>query len=100
MDQFAAAQRCVRRLQSLVERTDRLLGQLETLNLQRVDRVPRPLRAELVRLVDDLPFDFVKPIRPRPKPTALIDLVFDIQQDLFGMIRREPLEDDRLMVAQ
>jgi hypothetical protein len=105
MDQFAAAQRCVRRLQSLVERTDQLLDQLETLNLQRVPWVPRPLRAELVRLVDDLPFEFVQPIRSRPKPTALIDLVFDIQQGVFGMLRGEPLEDDpleddRLMVAQ
>ena len=37
--------------------------------------------------------------RPRPTTTALIDLVFDIQQGVFATIRREPLEGDRLDVA-
>jgi len=57
------------------------------------------LRSELVGLVDDLPFEFLRPISPRPQPTALIDLVFDVQQDLFGMIRGRALEDDGLAVA-
>jgi hypothetical protein len=99
IDQFASTQRRVRRLRSLVERTDQLLAELETLNLRKVTRVPAPLRSELVGLVDDLPFEFPPRIKPRPQPTALIDLVFDIQQDLFGMIRGRVLEDDGLAVA-
>jgi hypothetical protein len=99
IDQFASTQRRIRRLHSLVERTDRLLAELEGLNLRKVARVPTPLRSELVGLVDDLPFEFLSPIRPRPKPTALIDLVFDIQQDLFAVIRGRALQDDGLVVA-
>ncbi len=99
IDQFASNQRRKRRLHSLVERTDQLLAELETLNLRKVTRVPAPLRSELVVLVDDLPFEFPPRIRPRPRPTALINLVFDIQQDLFRMIRGEPLDDDSLAVA-
>ncbi len=59
-------------------------------------RVPDQLRSELIGLVDDLPFEFAPAIKPRPKPKALIDIVFDIQQDLFGMIRGRVLEDDGL----
>ena len=99
LDEFASTQRDIRRIRSVVERSDQILAQLETLNVRGVPRVPRPLRAELVRLVDDLPFEFLKPIKPRPKPTALIDLVFDIQQHLFATIRGESLEGDRLEVA-
>lgn len=99
IDQFASTQRRIRRLRSLVERTDQLLAELETLNLRKVTRVPAPLRSELIDLVDDLPFEFPPRIKPRPQPTALIDIVFDIQQDLFGMIRGRVLEDDGLVVA-
>jgi len=100
VDEFASTQRRIRRLHSLVERTDQLLAALEGLNLQKVARVPTPLRSELVGLVDDLPFEFLSPIRLRPKPTALIDLVFDIQKDLFGMIRGRALEDDSEVAAK
>lgn len=98
-DAFASTQRDIRRTEALIERTDQILAQLETLNLRGVPRVPPALRAELVLLVDDLPFEFVKPIRPRPTPTALIDLVFDIQQDLFATVSGAPLEGDSLGVA-
>ena len=99
MDEFASAQRGIRRTEFLIERTDQILAQLATLNLRGFPRVPPALRARLIRLVDDLPFEFVKLIRPRPTPTALIDLVFDIQQELFATIRGEPFAGDSLEVA-
>ncbi len=102
IDQFAKRQRRIQRLRSLVERTDQLLAELETLNLLKVTRIPAQLRSELVGLVDDLPFEFSLRIKPRPKPTAVIDLVFDIQQDLFGVIRGRVFEDGglRLLVRE
>jgi len=42
IDQFASTQRRIRRLHSLVERTDQLLAEPETLNLRKVTRVPAP----------------------------------------------------------
>jgi hypothetical protein len=99
IDQFASTQHRTRRLHSLADRTDQLLAELEELNLQKVARVPTPVRSELVGLIDDLPFEFVSPIRPRPRPKAMIDLVFDIQQDLFGMIRGRALQGDAPVVT-
>ena len=88
IDRFASDQRRGRRLPALIARTDQLLAELETLNLRKVRRVPSRLRSELLVLVGDLPFEYVGPLRKRPSPTAAIDLVFDIQQELFPMISR------------
>ena len=99
VDHFASDQRRGRRLPSFVARTDRLLAELESLNLRRVRRVPSRLRSELVVLVADLPFEYVAPLSQRPSPTTAIDLVFDIQQGLFRMISGTAIDETGLEAA-
>jgi hypothetical protein len=82
-----------RRLPALLERTDAILTELETLNVMEVRRTPEPLRAGLTALVADLPFEYVLRIGPRPTPTAAIDVVFEIQAGIFNlMYGNEPSE--------
>jgi hypothetical protein len=93
IDGFMAERLAVRRLPALLERTDAMLAELETLNLMEVGRTPAPLRSALMALVADLPFDYTPRIGPRPSPTAAIEVVFDIQQGIFHlMYGTEPAE--------
>jgi hypothetical protein len=48
--------------------------------------VPASMRAALMALVADLPFEYTPPIGPRPKPTAAIDVVFEIQAGIFNLM--------------
>ncbi len=86
IDRFAAERLRRHRLPALLERTDTLLAELETLNLMEVGRTPTSVRAALMALVADLPFEYAPPIGPRPKPTAAIEVVFDIQAGIFKMM--------------
>jgi hypothetical protein len=86
IDGFVAERLAGRRLPELLERTDAILTELETLNVMEVRRTPEPLRAGLTALVADLPFEYVLRIGPRPSPTAAIDVVFDIQAGLFNLM--------------
>jgi len=86
MDGFMAKRLSGRRLPALLERTDAMLAELETLNLMEVRRTPTPLRAALTALVADLPFEFTPRIGPRPSPTAAIEVVFEIQSGIFNVI--------------
>lgn len=96
IDRFAAKRVGSRRLPALLERTDTMLTELETLNLMGVRRTPTPVRAALTALVAELPFEYTPRIGPRPSPTAAIDLVFDIQAGIFTlMYGSEP--SDQLM---
>jgi hypothetical protein len=80
-----------RRLPALLERTDVMLAELETLNLMEVRRTPTSQVAALSALVADLPFEYTPRIGPRAKPTAVIDVVFDIQARIFNsMYGSEP----------
>ena len=92
IDQFATERRAQRRLPALLERTDTILNELESLNLIQVRRTPRALRSDLATLVADLPFDYTPPIGPRPSPAAAIDVVFGIQEGIFRLMF-EPLTD-------
>lgn len=92
IDQFAAERRAQRQLPALLERTDAILNELESLNLMEVRRTPRALRSDLATLVADLPFGYTPPIRPRPSPAAAIDVVFGIQEGIFRLMF-EPLTD-------
>ena len=94
MDRFAMQRLGSRRLPALVERTDAMLAELETLNLMEMQRTPAPLRSALTALVADLPFEYRPRIGPRPSPTAAIDVVFDIQRGIFNlMYGTEPIDD-------
>ena len=85
IDRFTAERLGSRRLPALLERTDTMLTELETLNLMEVRRTPAPLRSALTALIADLPFEYSPPIGPRPKPTAAIDVVFEIQAGIFNL---------------
>jgi hypothetical protein len=86
IDRFTAERLGNRRLPALLERTDTMLTELETLNLMEVRRTPAPLRSALTALIADLPFEYSPPIGPRPKPTAAIDVVFEIQAGIFNLM--------------
>ena len=86
IDRFVAARMARRRLPALLERTDDMLSELETLNLMAVPRTPAPVLAALTALVADLPFEYTPRIGPRPSPTAAIELVFDIQAGIFNLM--------------
>jgi hypothetical protein len=86
IDGFMAERLSGRRLPALLERTDAMLSELETLNLMEVRRTPMPLRAALTALVADLPFEYTSRIGPRPSPTAAIEVVFEIQAGIFNLI--------------
>jgi len=79
IDRFAANRLGSRRLPALLERTDAMLTELETLNLMEVRRTPASQIAALAALVADLPFEYTARIGPGAKPAAVIDVVFDIQ---------------------
>ena len=82
-------------LASMLQRTDRMLGGLEELNLLDVPHVPESLRLQIVALVADLPFDYSLLIGDQPSPTEAIDLVFDLQEAiLLFMTGASPDEDD------
>jgi len=93
-NRFAAERLGNRRLPALLGRTDAMLTELETLNLMEVRHTPTPLRSALTALIADLPFEYAPRIRPRPSPTAAIDVVFDIQRGIFNlMYGTEPIDD-------
>jgi hypothetical protein len=96
VDRFAAERVVKRQLPALLERTDVMLAELETLNLMEVRRTPASLVATLAALVADLPFAYTPRIGPRPKPTVAIDVVFDIQAAIFNrMYGTEPSDELR-----
>jgi len=84
IDRFAANRLGSRRLPALLERTDAMLTELEMLNLMEVRRTPASQLAALAALVADLPFEYTARIGPGAKPAAVIDVVFDIQAQIFN----------------
>jgi hypothetical protein len=96
IDRFAAERVGNRQLPALLERTDTILTELETLNLMELRRTPASLVATLAALVADLPFAYTPRTGPRPKPTAAIDVVFEIQAAIFNrMYGTEPTDELR-----
>ncbi len=99
IDAFVAGRRAERRLPALLERTDAMLSELETLNLMEVRRIPAPLRSALTALVADLPFDYTPALGPRPSPTAAIEVVFSIQAGIFNLMYGTEPSDQLMEVA-
>jgi hypothetical protein len=87
IDQLAAEHRAASRLRVLLERTDAMFPELERLNLIEVGRIPEALRSDLMALIANLPFEFAPSMRPHPSPTTAIDMLFDIQENLFRAMR-------------
>jgi hypothetical protein len=94
IDQFAADHRAASHLHVLLERTDAMLAELETLNLMEVERIPEALRSDLMALIANLPFEVPPSMRPNPSPTAAIDMLFDIQESLFRTMRGTEVETE------
>jgi len=86
IDGFVAERVARRRLPALLERTDAMLTELETLNLMEVRRTPASLAAALAALAAELPLESTLRMGPRPSPTAAIDVVFDIQAGIFALM--------------
>ena len=99
IDGFVAERVARRRLPALLERTDAMLTELETLNLMEVRRTPLSLVAALAALVAELPFEYAPRVGPRPSPTAAIDVVFDIQAGIFNVMYGSEPSDQLIEVA-
>jgi methyl coenzyme M reductase subunit C-like uncharacterized protein (methanogenesis marker protein 7) len=81
-DNSAAARVARWREASLLHRSDRLLDELETLNLAKTRFVPASLVRELQALAADLPAVPQAVVKDRLSPQVAVDLVFDMQQPL------------------
>jgi len=99
MDRFALHRLGSRRLPALVERTDAMLAELETLNLMEMQRTPAPLLSALTVLAADLPFEYTPRIGPRASPTVAIDAVFNIQAAIFQAMYGSGHADDLMEAA-
>jgi hypothetical protein len=86
-----------RRVLALLERTDRMLDSLETLNLLEVKNVPDSWQSQLAVLLADLPFAYDPQVESRPSPTAAIDVMFDIQEGLLRSKSGRVTVDDELL---
>jgi hypothetical protein len=73
------------RLERLMRWTDRLLDELERLNLSEVPRLSASWRASLAPLFSSLPFEFKPIITASPTPTEVLDVVFDLQQLILSL---------------
>src|SRR3979409_1318739 len=93
-ERFAVERLGSQRLPTLLSRTDAMLTELETLNLMDVQRTPAPLLSAVTVFVAGLPFEYTPRIGPRATPTAAIDVVFDIQKEIFHlMYGSEPADE-------
>lgn len=90
------------RLARMVQAIDRLLFQLEDLNLSGVDRVPAVLRDRASTILDRLPAATTEvdqdALRVRFRVVPLMDVLFRAQEVLFRLRdpSREPDEEDEL----
>jgi hypothetical protein len=73
------------RVQRLILLIDRMVDELEVLNLRGAERVGREWRCRLAGLFSDLPFPYLPRLRAYPSPTEVLDLLFDLQAPLLSM---------------
>ncbi len=71
------------RIRYLIGWTDRLLEELEQLNLRGVERVPVDTRRSFARLVAQIPWESDSSVRVHHKVMAMMDVLFQLQQGLF-----------------
>ncbi|MFZ0218032.1 MAG: hypothetical protein WAM30_19030, partial [Candidatus Dormiibacterota bacterium] len=72
-------------VQRLIQVTDRMIAELEELNLREVPRVPDELRMRARLVFAGLGFEPRPSLPVAPTPTQLIDSVFDAQQIVFEL---------------
>jgi hypothetical protein len=73
------------RVERLIELTDAMVGELEQLNLDGIERVEAAWKPRLSALFSALPFSYLPWLRAFPSPTEVLDLVFDVQAQLLDM---------------
>jgi hypothetical protein len=76
-------------LRWLVRLTDAMIEALELENLSGASRVGVGWRSQLVLLFASLPFEYQPWLRACPAPTEVLDVVYDVQAHLFGLIGLE-----------
>lgn len=81
---------------SLLHRADRMLDELELLNMHNARQVPLSWQQQIASLVPDLPFEYPLANIGLPTPTQAIDLVFDLQQALLLWITGREAEEEEL----
>jgi hypothetical protein len=81
-------------VRALIALTDRMVAELEELNLYDVTRVGTEWRPRLAALFAALPFPFAPYLRAHPCPTEVLDLVFEIQAPLLALHRDHRLGGD------
>jgi hypothetical protein len=80
------------RLERLMRLTDRLLDEVEQLNLDEACRLSPDWTARLDLLFSSLPFAFEPVIDASPTPTDVLDVIFDLQQAILARKTGAPLE--------
>ena len=69
--------------QRMLQATDRLLWRLEEMNRDGVKTVPKPVRAEIRKVVDGMPDQVREPLRDTGAVQDMLDSLFEIQERLF-----------------
>ncbi len=77
------------RIQHLLRLTDAIIGELERLNLEQVERVGAEWRERLTLLFAELPFPYTPWLRAHPSPTEVLDVLFDIQGRVLELKRAQ-----------
>ena len=69
--------------QRMLEATDRVLWRLEEMNRDGVKTVSRPVRSEILELVETMPRDVAEPLRETRQVQDTLDSLFEVQERLF-----------------
>jgi hypothetical protein len=84
----AAAERTERaRVQRLIRLTDSMIAELELENLKGVSHVSSAWHPRLALLCAGLPIDLRRRLGSLETPTQVLDLIFEVQELLFGLKR-------------
>src|SRR5437870_13603368 len=65
--------------QRMLQATDRLLWRLEEMNRDGVKTVPKPVRAEIRKVVDGMPDQVREPLRDTGAGQDMVDRLFGVQ---------------------
>lgn len=73
------------RTSALISWIDSMIEELELLNLRDVPKVSADWHGHMAMLVASLPFEYKLCMPEHPSPTELLDILFDMQGELFDL---------------
>lgn len=73
------------RTSALISWIDSMIEELELLNLRDVPKVSADWYGRMAMLVASLPFEYKLCMPEHPSPTELLDILFQVQGDLFDL---------------